>query len=78
LKAVAARFFLPPDLPEGELAARLREIGRRRGVTLDLAALERRIGGLDPIETGDRKTAPRAAALAHRIYRWRMEMTDGN
>ncbi len=78
LKAVAARFFLPPDLPEGEIAARLREIGKRRGVTLDLAALERRIVGLDRTETGDRKAAPRAAALAKRLYRWRMEMTDGN
>jgi hypothetical protein len=78
LRAVAARFFLPTNLPEEELAARLQEIGKRKGATLDLAALERRIAGIDPAGRGDRKTLPRAAALAKTLYRWRMEMTDGH
>jgi hypothetical protein len=78
LRAVAARFFLPASLPEEEIAARLQEIGKRKGATLDLAALERRIAALDPTGRGARKTLPRAAALAKTLYRWRMEMTDGH
>jgi hypothetical protein len=87
VRAVAARFFLPLDLPEEELAARLQEIGKRRGAMLDLTALKLRIAALDPGGRGDRRAAPRAAAIAGiagiagialRLYRWRMEMTDGH
>jgi hypothetical protein len=81
LRAVAARFFLPPDLPERELAARLSELGRRRGVVLDLVGLERRIAdlasGVSNRRQG-RRAEPRVAVLARRLYRWRMEMTDGD
>jgi hypothetical protein len=77
LRAVAARFFLPPDLPERELALRLSELGKRRGSPLDLLAFAGRIASLGGTAR-DRKTEPRVAALARRLYRWRLEMTDGH
>lgn len=81
VRAVAARFFLPPDLPEQELALRLTEIGKRRGVPLDLPALERRIADLEQRVTNraqGRRVEPRVSVLAKRLHRWRMEMTDGD
>ena len=39
-RAVAAHYFLPPDLPEGERLARLQRLTRRRTGRLNLAALE--------------------------------------
>jgi hypothetical protein len=83
LRAVGARFFLPPDLPDRELATRLTELGKGRQAPLDLAALEHRIASLVNDSAarregrGRRATEARAAVLARRLHRWRREMTNG-
>lgn len=72
-RAVAASFFLPPDLPEPEMLARLQQIANGRRVGVDLAALERRIQALPE---GPR-AAERAARIARSLHNWRLEMTHG-
>ena len=72
-RAVAAHFFLPPDLPDAERLARLQRITHLHGLTWDLAALERSIHRLPD---GRRGGEP-AAKIARRLYEWRMEMTNG-
>jgi hypothetical protein len=72
-RAVAASFFLPPDLPEPEMLARLQRIADGRRVAVDLAAIERRIQALPE---GPR-AAERAARIAKSLYDWRLEMTNG-
>jgi hypothetical protein len=88
LRAVAAHFFLPPDLPPAALAARLAQVaplppaaGGRvghagRAGPGELAAIERRIARLGAAPRG-RRAEERAAALARSLHRWRSEMTDG-
>jgi hypothetical protein len=73
-RAVAAHYFLPPDLPDAERLARLQRITHLHGLTWDLAALERSIYRLPD---GRRGGEP-AAKIARRLYEWRLEMTNGN
>jgi hypothetical protein len=71
-RAVAAFYFLPPDLPEPERLARLQKLtgARRRG--FDLAEMERSIWKLPLGPRG----AEQAARIARRLYEWRLEMTN--
>lgn len=73
MRAVAAWFFLPPDLPEPEMVARLQQLANSRRVAVDLVAIERRIQALPE---GPR-AAERAARIARSLYEWRLEMTHG-
>jgi hypothetical protein len=73
-RAVAAGYFLPPDLPDGERLVRLQRITHLRGLTWDLAAMERSIHRLPD---GRRGGEP-AAKIARRLHEWRLEMTNGN
>ncbi len=73
-RAVAAHYFLPPDLPEAERLARLQRITHLHGLTWDLAALERSIHQLPD----GRRGGDGAARIARRLYDWRMEMMNGN
>jgi hypothetical protein len=73
-RAVAAHYFLPPDLPEAERLARLQRLTHLHGLTWDLAALER---GIHQLPDGRRGGEP-AAKIARRLYEWRLEMTNGN
>ena len=76
-RAVAAHYFLPHDLPDGEVLAQLQRITDSRGVGLDLAALERRLRSLSEGSQG-KTGGERAARLARRLHDWRLEMTHGN
>jgi hypothetical protein len=71
-RAVAAFYFLPPDLPEPERLAKLQKLtgARRRG--LDLAEVERSLWKLPLGPRG----AEQAARIARRLYEWRLEMTN--
>ena len=71
-RAVAAHYFLPPDLPESERLARLQRLtdGHRQG--LNLAALEHSIQRLPAGRRGEEQ-APR---IAGRLHEWRREMTN--
>jgi hypothetical protein len=71
-RAVAAHYFLPPDLPESERLVRLQRLtdGHRR--ELNLAALERGIQRLPAGRRGDEQ----AARIAGRLHEWRGEMTS--
>jgi hypothetical protein len=82
-RAVAAHYFLPPEMPDGERLAKLQRItgnrelrGQRgqRGDTLSLAELERSVWQLPDGRPGEEQ----AAAIARRLYDWRMEMTNGH
>jgi hypothetical protein len=73
-RAVAAHYFLPHDLPDGEVLARLQRITDGRGVRIDLAAQERRLQSLPE----GRGAGERAARIARRLHQWRLEMTHGN
>ncbi len=79
-RAVAAHYFLPPDLPEGERLARLQRLtdghaARSRRVRgLNLTALERSLALLPDGRRGEE----RAARIARRLYDWRLEMTNGH
>jgi hypothetical protein len=86
VRAVAAHFFLPPDLSPEALAARLAQLaplppaagGRAgRAGAGELAAIERRVSRLGAAAPG-RRAEERAAALARSLYRWRSEMTDAS
>ncbi len=73
-RAVAAHYFLPSDLPEGERLARLQRITEARGGGVNLAELQRDIRRLPD---GRRGGEP-AAKIARRLHQWRVEMTHGN
>lgn len=85
LQAVAAHYFLPPDLPPAALAERLAQLSPRppaaggpagRAGPGELLAIEGRIARLGA--AGPRgQGGERAAALARSLYRWRSEMMDG-
>ena len=69
-RAVAAAHFLPPDLPDPEMLARLQHITLARRIGMDLGALERQIHQL-PDGAGER-----AVKLARALHTWRLEMTN--
>lgn len=79
VRAAGARWFLPADLPEPELIARLRQIaaarsaaeGRAAGKLPDLAALESRIDGFARRRPRDTEGA---LVLARALHAWREEM----
>lgn len=73
-RAVAAHYFLPPDLPDAQRIARLQRITHLHGLTWDLTALERSIHQLPD----GRRGGDGAARIARRLYDWRMEMMNGN
>jgi hypothetical protein len=73
-RAVAAHYFLPPDLPDGERLARLQRITDARGRDLDFARLEQTIRGLPD----GRRGAEQAEKMARRLHQWRVEMTNGD
>ncbi len=70
-RAVAAHYFLPSDLPEGERLARLQRITDARGGSVNLAELGQDIRRLPD---GRRGGEP-AAKIARRLHQWRVEMT---
>lgn len=71
-RAVAAYYFLPPDLPEGERLARLQKLSEGHGKRLNLTALE---ADLQRLPAG-RRGEEQAAWIAQRLYQWRVEMTN--
>jgi hypothetical protein len=71
-RAVAAHYFLPPDLPEPERLARLQKLTARHRHALNLAEVEQSIGRVPPGQRG----AEAAARIARRLYNWRLEMTN--
>jgi hypothetical protein len=73
-RAVAAHYFLPPDLRDGERLVRLERLTQAHGRQLDLAQLEKGVHNLPPGRRGEEE----AARLARRLYDWRMEMTNGD
>jgi hypothetical protein len=71
-RAVAAYYFLPPDLPEGERLARLQALSEGHGKRLNLMALEADFQRLPAGRRGE----DQAAWIAQRLYQWRVEMTN--
>jgi hypothetical protein len=71
-RAVAAYYFLPPDLPETERLARLQALSEGHGKRLNLKALE---ADLQRLPAG-RRGQDQAAWIAQRLYQWRVEMTN--
>ncbi|MBW8873991.1 MAG: hypothetical protein JF614_03440 [Acidobacteria bacterium] len=71
-RAVAAYYFLPPDLPETERLARLQRLSEGHGKRLNLAALETDLRRLPEGRRGEGD----AAWIAQRLYDWRVEMTN--
>ncbi len=79
IRAVAAHYFLPPDLPENERLAKLQRLGDHRGDggrggTLSLADLEQSVRRFSDSSRG----AEPAAKIAQRLHQWRVEMTHVN
>jgi len=58
-----------PALAPGAMTAWLEDVRRHRGGTVSLLELER--------DAGTAETPHRTLEVADRVYRWRMEMTDG-
>ncbi len=73
-RAVAAHYFLPPDLPDGERIARLQRITDARGVRMHLAEVERTLLQLPAGRQGEEQ----AVRYARRLHDWRVEMTNGH
>lgn len=71
-RAVAAHYFIPPDLPEKERLARLQRLAERHGKRMNLAALETDIQRLPLGRRGEEQ----AAWIAQALYDWRREMTN--
>jgi hypothetical protein len=71
-RAVAAFYFLPPDLPEAARLARLQALSEGHGKRLNLIALE---ADLQRLPAG-RRGEDQAAWIAQRLYQWRVEMTN--
>lgn len=71
-RAVAAYYFLPPDLPEAARLARLQALSEGHGKRLNLIALE---ADLQRLAAG-RRGQDQAAWIAQRLYQWRVEMTN--
>lgn len=73
-RAVAAHYFLPPDLPDGERIALLQKLTDARGIRMRLAELERTLLSLPAGRRGEEQ----AVRYAGRLHDWRVEMTNGN
>ena len=73
-RVVAAHYFLPPDLPDGERLMRLQRITNARGSKLSLVDLEASIRRLPESRRGGEP----AEKIARRLHQWRVEMTNGN
>lgn len=73
-RAVAAHYFLAPDLPDDQRLARLQRITDARGGKLNLAELERSLWRLPDGRPGEEQ----AKEIAQRLYDWRVEMTNGH
>lgn len=73
-RAVAAHYFLPPDLPDGERIAKLQRITDARGVRMRLAELEQTLLHLPAGRPGEEQ----AVRYARRLHDWRVEMTNGH
>ncbi|MEA2602171.1 MAG: hypothetical protein QOF89_3163 [Acidobacteriota bacterium] len=71
-RAVAAYYFVPADLPEGERLARLQRLAEGHGKRMSLAALELDIQRLPAGRRGEEQ----AAWIAQALYDWRLEMTN--
>ena len=71
-RAVAAYYFLPPDLPEAARLARLQTLSEAHGKRLSLKGLE---ADLQRLPAG-RRGEEQAAWIAQRLYQWRVEMTN--
>jgi hypothetical protein len=70
VRAVAAHYFLPPDLPDKDRIERLQQITAARGWKLRLAELERAVWQVPPGRAGEEQ----AAKTARRLHDWRVEM----
>jgi hypothetical protein len=73
-RAVAAHYFLPPDLPDGERIVLLQKLTDARGIRMRLGPLERTLLSLPPGRRGEEQ----AVRYAGRLHQWRVEMTNGN
>lgn len=73
-RAVAAHYFLPPDLPDGERIAKLQRITDARGVRMHLGEVERTLLQLPAGRQGEEQ----AVRYARRLHGWRVEMTNGH
>lgn len=73
-RAVAAHYFLPPGLPDGERIALLQKLTDARGIKMRLGPLERTLLSLPPGRRGEEQ----AVRYAGRLHQWRVEMTNGN
>jgi hypothetical protein len=73
-RAVAAHYFLPPDLPDNERLAKLQQITNARGVRMHLADLEQTLLHLPAGRPGE----DLAVRYARRLHEWRVEMTNGH
>lgn len=71
-RAVAAHYFVPPDLPEPDRLARLQRLAERHGKRMNLTALE---ADIQRLPTG-RRGEEQAAWIAQALYDWRLEMTN--
>jgi hypothetical protein len=74
LRSVAAAYFLPPDLPEKDVVARLQRAAHGRGLRMDLAGLGQQV---ERAAASGPAAADRAVRLARILYRWSLEMTSG-
>lgn len=74
VRAVAGRYFLPTDLSDDELVARVDHLAAGRGVRTRLAPLGGRIQALG----AGRGHSERGLRLARRLHRFYLEMTDGH
>jgi hypothetical protein len=72
VREVGRHYFLPADIREDRLLARLGEIGKARKVGLDLSEARREVGRL--ARSGNKQT-DKALALAIRLHYWRRGMT---
>jgi hypothetical protein len=69
IQSVAARYSLPPALPEREVLSRLRSIAAKRGVDFDLAAAQSKAWALEAGRTQE------AMSLALHLHHYRELMT---
>lgn len=74
VRALAAHFGLPSDLPEAETLDRLQRISRERRLGMDLHRLRQQA---DHPPSGEH-ARDHALALARDLHRWRQEMMDGH
>ncbi len=78
VRALAAHFALPADLPEAETLDRLQRISRERRLGMDLDRLRRQADNPTSSALGSGQDADQALSLARDLHRWREEMMDGH